>query len=292
MKLPDFFASIELNSVKRRMGIPRDVYGNLFAKVDPGRLTEDEIERLVSPDGLDIESGDLTVLNDHTLAFKGRRVLLYIRDVPIYGNQRDVSPKFHIANCRTLVQMKEQNRFNRYVVSQNTSGVFLVHVIEKTVVDKRKMRLLVCQNCLSKLAFEGFDDTLGGPERKARVSAFTLDKFFTTYPRSLHPKNPQFNSDNAPLNTYTEDWAKVSAAAKAAAMWRCQQPACRIDLSAPDKRRFLHVHHLDGLKFNNSPSNLRVECLGCHAEETAHEHMKNTAEYQQFMVIRRRQREQ
>jgi hypothetical protein len=50
-------------------------------------LTALELERLTSQDGLDISLDDLKVLEDGTLAYKDSRVLLYIRDVPIYGDR-------------------------------------------------------------------------------------------------------------------------------------------------------------------------------------------------------------
>jgi hypothetical protein len=56
MKLPDFHTFPELDSLRRRMGIPADVYGNLNVVIDSGRLSEDELDRLTSPDGLDIAS--------------------------------------------------------------------------------------------------------------------------------------------------------------------------------------------------------------------------------------------
>ena len=53
MKLPEFFSFEPLNRLKERMGIPRDVYGSLTVKVEPGRLTEHELNQLSAGDGID-----------------------------------------------------------------------------------------------------------------------------------------------------------------------------------------------------------------------------------------------
>jgi hypothetical protein len=129
---------------------------------------------------------------------------------------------------------------------------------------------------------DGFDYSLASTEKKAKVASFSLDRFFEKYPRSLHSAQPLYNSDNAPINNYAPDWAQISASAKAAAHWTCQNPRCGIDLSEPGKRQYLHVHHRDGQKKNNSPSNLVVLRLRCHAEEPAHSHLKMSSEYRLF----------
>jgi hypothetical protein len=36
----------------------------------------------------------------------------------------------------------------------------------------------------------------------------------------------------------------------------------------------LHVHHINGVKSDNSEMNLRVLCQYCHGEQPNHEHMK------------------
>src|SRR5205823_4379859 len=116
MKLTDFRNFELLNSLKERMGIPRDVFGDLTVLVDAGGLSELELEKLTSQDGLEISIDDLRVLDDGTLAYKNSRVLLYIRDVAVYG--RHQQPRFHVSNCSTLITMHEQRRFStRYVVS-------------------------------------------------------------------------------------------------------------------------------------------------------------------------------
>jgi hypothetical protein len=83
MKLTDFRHFEPLNSLKEKMGIPRDSFGSLTVMIEAGRLSELELEKLTSQDGLEISLDDLRVLDDGTLAYKNSRVLLYIRDVAV-----------------------------------------------------------------------------------------------------------------------------------------------------------------------------------------------------------------
>src|ERR1700730_18074384 len=147
MKLPDFYYFEPLNSLKERMGLAREDLGSLDVQVDAGRLTASELERLTSQDGLDISPDDLRILDDGTLAYKDSRVLLYIRDVSVMGD-REPEPRYHLANCSTLRQMRERRRFNRYVVSTRLDGVFNLNIIKGQISTRRLVPLSVCQNCL------------------------------------------------------------------------------------------------------------------------------------------------
>ncbi len=41
---------------------------------------------------------------------------------------------------------------------------------------------------------------------------------------------------------------------------------------------------MNSLQYNNSTSNLKVLCIGCHAEEHNHQHMKNLPGYKEFLT--------
>jgi hypothetical protein len=282
MKLPNFYVFEPLNVLKEKMGLPRDAVGGIDVFVDPGRLTAVELERLTSQDGLDISLDDLKVLEDGTLAYKDSRVLLYIRDVPIFGD-RESEPRYHLSNCSTLKEMRERKRFNsRYVVSTRTDGIFNLNMIKGANTATKLTRLAVCQNCLGFLSFNGFRMYWGRPQRTRAVRSFSLGEFFQQYPRSLHTQAPKYNSDNAPLNIYSPDFERVSKVVRAAAGYRCE--SCEVGLSLEAHKRFLHTHHIDGDKSNNDISNLKALCLVCHAKE--HPGMKSLPEFKQFQQLR------
>ncbi len=281
MKLPNFYEFEPLNSVKARMGIPRNAYGSLTVLVAAGRLTELELEKLTSPNGLDISGDELTILPDGTLAYKNSRVILYIRDVTVYGNQ-EIQPRFHLANCTTLQQMRERKRFDRYVVSTRTDGRFNLNLINAGTARTELYELSVCQNCLNLLNFDGFVMRLPQRKRIDFVRLFKIDRFFEKYPRSLHSQTPKYNSDNAPLDRYSDDFEAISRKIRNSSEWRCQR--CGINLSAPANRKWLHVHHINGLKYDNDRENLEAICIGCHAEEPNHGHIKNSPDYKEFSM--------
>jgi hypothetical protein len=118
MKLPDFLLDAPLNTLRTRMGAVR--LGNIQLRTSAKRLTLAELETLVSG-GIDIGSlDDVRVLPDGSLAYKDRRVMLYIRDVSVFGNRErshDRQPRYHVANCQTLRDMRDSNRIERYVVA-------------------------------------------------------------------------------------------------------------------------------------------------------------------------------
>lgn len=199
-----------------------------------------------------------------------------------YGTH-DIQPRYHLSNCSTLRQMRERNRFERYVVASRTDGRFELNIIGHKI--RREVHeLSVCQNCLAFLDFNSFNMTMPATERRDRVRAFSLEDFFTKYPRSLHQVVPSHNSDNAPINTYSDGFEHISGRVRALGGWRCSE--CGIELSAPGHRKWLHVHHRNGLRHDNRRENLKVICFACHAEEADHSHMKNHPDYLTFVMVR------
>jgi len=62
--------------------------------------------------------------------------------------------------------------------------------------------------------------------------------------------------------------------------YRCDNKKCRINLT--NHRKFLHAHHINGQKSDNSPDNIKLLCIKCHAEEYLHGHLKSLPEYIKF----------
>jgi hypothetical protein len=284
MKLPNFYLFEPLNKLKEQMGLSRETVGDLTVTVPHARLTEAELEKLASQDGLDISIEDLVILSDGTLGYKNSRVLLYIRDIAVFDG-REKEPRYHLSNCATLQGMRERNRFNsRYVVSTNVDGKFKLNLIDGRITRSKVVQLAVCQNCLGLLHFNGFRMEWRRAKRQSTVQTFKLEEFFSQYPRSLHSSMPKYNSDDAPVNNYPPDFDEISERTKTARNWKCEE--CVLDLSAKSHRKFLHTHHIDGGKSNNSAENLKVLCIGCHAAMPAHQHMKRLPEYNEFQRLR------
>lgn len=277
MKLPNFYEFDVLNILKSKMGISHQIYGKLEIKISP-ILTELELEKITSVNGLDIDPSDLVVSGDGTLSYKQTRVLLYIRDISILGNNT-ANPKFHISNCSTLQKMRALQKFNRYVVSIQTNGFFSVNRINGNKTEATTCKLDVCQNCLSLLSFDGFGMHWSQNSRQAYVSSFSISKFFEKYPQSLHTSTPLYNSGNSPENKYTEDFNKISNHIRESHNWTCVK--CKVNLSK--NKKWLHVHHKNSMKYDNTEGNLVVLCIKCHANEPNHNHIKQLPAYNEFL---------
>ncbi len=110
--------------------------------------------------------------------YKGRRVLVYIKDQ--YSKYADGGYKFHICVCRTLMDMERQGRIDRYIVTNNTSGVFEVNIIDGSKRTNKRVAMKVCRNCLAKLNYEKYSS------RKDYVyENFSIEEFFRKYGRFI-----------------------------------------------------------------------------------------------------------
>ena len=94
MKIEVGFA--KLNTVLEKMGIEELVEG-------PGSDGWDPIDIELAGRGIDlVDPSQITVDDDGTLSYEGRKILVYIRDQYPNGGY-----KFHVANCGTIQGMKK-----------------------------------------------------------------------------------------------------------------------------------------------------------------------------------------
>jgi hypothetical protein len=114
---------------------------------------------------------------------------------------------------------------------------------------------------------------------------FKLDEYFSAYPKNLIAVLPAHTDDTAPINDYSIDFREISTRYRAENGWKCENEGCRIDLSDPSYRKYLHTHHLNAQKHDDRRENLKALCIRCHAEEPMHEHLKYSTEYREFMKI-------
>lgn len=280
MKLPNFLENNAFNNLRKRVGAPLSFYKLTVTLPAPVFKAREVIK--ITPvalplEGLDVEFGQISTHSDGTLVYDGRRVLIHIRDVANIGGRKHV-PRFHVANCRTLIEMKSSGRFERYVVSEREDGNFHIRYDSGPL---RITKLDVCQNCLDKLSWNGFYSDMSKNSRMQIVSAFLPKFFFDKYPKSLHPVIPTFTSITAPTNEYPQNWEDISRELKKQLRYRCQEQGCSIQLSASDSK-FLHVHHKNSLKNDCRPENLICLCIRCHANQPNHSHMKSLPEYSEF----------
>ena len=183
-----------------------------------------------------------------------------------------LNPKFHLADCVTLETMRSQNRYDRYVVSQQTDGLFPVraydHLTDRRDQDEILSRIQPCKNCLRQLDYEGFDSA-SHHERRRIFEQFDLTEFFATY-ETMFRTLPRLTRHTMGEGQYTADWARLSTRLRRAANWICSE--CSVNCS--NDRDLLHVHHRDGNRGNNQRNNLQILCIDCHSRQPGHSRLR------------------
>jgi hypothetical protein len=290
MKLPDFSKHVGLNQLRQQMGtelIPWESGGNW----DPI-----DIDGLLVTTGIDIPPEEIEYAPDGTLEYNGRKVVVYIRDQYMFDSYESVNPaewvdpeqlcRFHVSDCPTLKTMRSQNRYDRYVVATRTDGQFIVNfLVEGRIHDRGERverRLYVCKNCLNKLDYKNYRNRR--TQRDEIRDSFDLNEFFEMY-NSRIAIEPTGTDITAPVNQYPPNWDRISRNYRETMRWRCE--GCDIDLT--DRREFLEVHHINGLRNNNREENLCALCISCHAEQFQHQHIRSNSRYQAFLQWRNQQ---
>ncbi|MBJ6983825.1 HNH endonuclease signature motif containing protein [Luteimonas sp. MC1750] len=222
--------------------------------------------------GIEIQLEDLDS-EDGLLSYKGRHVILYIRD---HGGKLDEAildptrgKRFHVADCETLESMRTQGRFERYVVTQSTSGDFEIsgrsYATGRTTTGVA--RLKVCKNCLAKLNFNSYL-LASRTEKSGKWLSFSLLEFFETYSTRFR-QLPRGLASSEEASTYSKDWQETSRRLREASNYRCED--CQIVLR--EHMDLLHVHHVNGVKNDDRPPNLSVLCKDCHRKQPLHGHI-------------------
>jgi hypothetical protein len=228
-------------------------------------------------DGADVPINDVFVNPNGTLEYLGRRILVYIRD------QHAFNYKFHFVDCTTLKTMRQQNRYNRYVVTERTDGYFVVNrENERGEKIRREDKLGVCKCCLKEFNYQNYNN-LTQREQSDKINKFNIEEFFnfceqTGIMSSL--LRPKYSDITAPIDEYPEDWEAISKERRRIKSYKCEE--CGLLLE--QDKHLLQVHHVDHCRYNNSPDNLRVLCIRCHSHQTGpgHNRLRHKEEFAEF----------
>lgn len=219
--------------------------------------------------------GDINKIDgrEGILKYDGCHVMLYIPDQGNYieialadGKHRQVR-KVHVAECSTISDMRQTGRFEKYIKISRLDGKFPIFGFNQQSgkEENGETDLGVCKNCLTILNYKGYES---GPSTKKYeiFSNFTFEGFFEDF--SSYFKSLPLGSTKS-KSTYTSDWATISAKLRAELNYTCEQ--CGVQLG--DDPKLIHVHHINGLKADNSRTNLRALCADCHKKQPYHQHL-------------------
>lgn len=219
--------------------------------------------------GREVRLEDLDVVNG-LLSVDGRQVLLYIPDqfkpLEVVQESPEEGKRFHVADCKTLTDMRAKGRFDRYVVTNDLGGIFPISGRNfNGQPAQADSRLLVCKNCLDKLNYQNYRHE---KRRSAIWKGFEIGIFFETYSTSFRHL-PRSRTSGSFANEYTQDWGDISANVRRRCGFVCDE--CGVNLSG--HRHLLHVHHINGERSDNAANNLRALCADCHRRQPLHSRM-------------------
>lgn len=283
MKLTDFRYVAVFNELREKM---RADYIDIGHRSEDDSGLSDALLHQLKTGGIEVEFEDITIDKDATFSYKGQKVLVYIKDQSYYGGEVSLH-KFHFSKCRTIESFIAKGKIQKFVVSTRTDGLFFVNYVEpytnKIIKEDILKVLKVCKNCLTKINYKGFRNA---PMRRREeiYRNFSLSEFLEEDSTRLDENELQLNTDQTqPKNEYPPDFKKIADNFKKERYYQCE--GCGKMLANPNKRRFLHAHHKNGLRWDNRPQNIQILCIKCHAEQTGHKHLKNSQAYFEYLRI-------
>jgi len=261
-------------NLKKKIGLS-ETYEASFQNVNTWQSISPDDWELLNSGGKEVVLSDVLPASDGTLEWKGHKVILHIFSIRSEWKHstEESLPKFHVADCKTLQGMRNKGAFDRYVVSLRTTGTFEIGINGNRV----EKRLLVCQNCLHQLDYQNFL-VLDKFAKKAVITYFNIVNFFKIYDKGFY-KVPHYTDKTAPHDNYTADFKEISAEIRWAKNWTCEQCQCFLKLD----KKYLHVHHKNTIRTDNSVSNLQALCIDCHSKQENHAHIRNLPDYRSFI---------
>ena len=179
-------------------------------------------------------------------------------------------PRFHILECITIEAERKSGDFtNRYYFSNNKT----VDVTDRTSLKiYSNLKLNICKNCSSL-----------SKQRKLGVIK-TTEEFFSEIAK-VEEAIIKTDKDGYPIHPIS--WRIVSRKYREHINYQCENRKCKIQLEGIDKR-YIHVHHKNGIKIDCDFKNLEGLCILCHSVKDA-THMENfkkrkmSREFQTFL---------
>jgi len=185
-------------------------------------------------------------------------------------------PKYHLFHCQTKALKEFFNGKNeKYRISSRTDGKF--HF--KTTLDNS----VISQNNDLELEFCNYCLKIYSSKFNLKNKRFNLKDFFETNYSEFN-QNPVFKYDYDDIpNLYANNWKEISTKYKKQKDYTCE--LCKWKPLELKNQRFIHAHHINGLKYNNKQDNIKILCIYCHSKQDSHSHMEKLPDYIQFLEI-------
>lgn len=268
---------LEIKKLRERIG-GQDLNDSFAEKLDPLEAIKITLEK----GEIQVDRSQI-VSHGPFLLYEGKILaVLYIYDYRASSDEllrEEVDkkgPKFHVSWCRTLSEMDRRGKFARYIFSRKKDGRFKVQATE---FDEEKIKefgehhelndvvLYACKNCLDETGYRGYSKNLSYEEKNKRVLEFNIKEFIeeneatvATSRFYLEQKRVKFSDETVQPMVYSNNFPELSRRLRAQSYWRCSK--CEVDMSR--NKAGLHVHHRNGVKSDNSRSNLQILCALCH----------------------------
>ena len=182
-----------------------------------------------------ISANDIEVVNGRAIMKSQEDYFLMFAYLDKYNTRKWKKPKFHTRDCRTI---KEYT--HAHFVYSNHMPVNFYSTSERKQLTNQYLKL--CGNCKNE-AFRG----LFSSEKKWYDEVLDYVENLT---------NPIKRKDG-----YITFWKQTSEAYRTKMNWKCEN--CSLNLK--ENKVYLHTHHKDGNKLNNSKNNFESLCILCHA---------------------------
>ena len=232
----------------------------------------------------DFDINDIEI-KEGILFIKNEQIVLYIYDCYKNVDEEEDLSRYHVSDCRTIHEMKDGGRYDRYIAASKKTGSFKISLWADEERSKRvefKKDLNVCINCLKALNYNGAEEMTHRQRQELRDS-FDIGDFFEEYSTYFKDKT-KYTCMNIKLNNYSENWDVISKETREGTGWKCEK--CRVNLHR--FKKYLQTHHKNEEKFDNRRTNLKALCLICHGDKHPHMHISNEAK---GLIIKERERQ-
>lgn len=159
-------------------------------------------------------------------------------------------PRMHIRKCSTIQEFIDSGSFRKEYRHANTESVPVVDMDNddnEVIIDG----LPLCRNCAAQLINE---------EKGIVIDSNS----FVALLKATRNANDEEENIDVDIFGYTKGWEKISKDYRSQHNYTCEK--CGLHITNKWDYRFMHVHHIDGDKTNNEPSNLQCLCVRCHSQ--------------------------